>query len=159
MPILAILQTPEIEVHWKCKFHKCKLLCTHNTVLKEVLPKPLSWSDESGLESTYPRVGLLQLHKFIMQSLGTKRLSWKFHFYIKQEPRSVNDFMILSGMSSLVQEWFSKSGLRTIITKGLHSPSSLTPLGSWRAGSAWPYLSDCRSTVAGKCWDLSLELA
>ena len=42
----------------------------------------------------------------------------------------MNDFMILSGMSSLVQEWFSKSGLRTIITKGLHSPSSLTPLGS-----------------------------
>lgn len=75
MPILAILQTPETEVHWKFKFHKCKLLCTHNIVLKEVLPKPLSLSDESGLESTYPLVGLLQLHKFTMQSLGTKRLS------------------------------------------------------------------------------------
>lgn len=36
MPILAILQTPEIEVHRKFKFHKCKLLCMHNIVLKEV---------------------------------------------------------------------------------------------------------------------------
>lgn len=67
------------------------------------LPSPLPHTQRR--KRTSNRLAMRpQLHKFTVQSLGTKRLSCKFHYYIKQAPRSTSEFTMLSGMSSLVCE-------------------------------------------------------
>ena len=67
------------------------------------LPSPLPHTERRKRTSDHP-ARLPRLYKFTVHSLGTKRLSRKFHYYIKQAPRSMSEFTMLSGMSSLIRE-------------------------------------------------------